>query len=146
MENAWRWTQGTGCVLEVTWIDVLIDLGEARAGTQVDFRGEQFSMRGQVPRVRAYSGISGDELAERWVCPWGGPFGSAYDREFSMLSAPVVFWRSGEQLLTDVGDEQCWEVKRGELCVRSNRATEYESVCVEGCSVFEKDTRSNTGC
>jgi hypothetical protein len=67
------------------------------------------------------SGGAGEETAKKWSVPWGGPFGVAYDRQYSMDIAPKVFWRSGPHLLVDVGDEETWEVCNGWLKAQSKR-------------------------
>ena len=107
------------CGIEVLWTDVLVDFGGVPVRTAVDFKSAELSFRGRVANVRACSGVGGDVLAERWVCPWGGPFGRAYDREVSMLVAPIVVWRCGERILYDVGDEADWDIIGGSLCMRA---------------------------
>lgn len=102
------------CV-ELWWTDVMIDFGELCSDSSVDFGGDDFRISGRLPRVRACSGGTKDMLSEQWTAPWGGPFGYAYDCEYSMLHAPVEFWRSGVRLLTDIGDEYDWEVVMGLL-------------------------------
>jgi hypothetical protein len=104
-----------GCGAEVVWTDVLVDFGEVPFSVVVNFTSDKFLLHGCAPRVRACSGTTRDCLLEYWQCGWGGPFGKAYDREFSMLYAPIEFWRCGERLFTDVGNDFDWEVVCGRL-------------------------------
>ena len=113
-----------GCEAEVLWTDVMVDLGYADAGREIDFGGRAFALGGRLPRVRRCSGVHGEWMSEDWQTPWGGPFGRAYDRELSMLEAPHVFWRIGRRLLVDIGDDEQWEVSDGVLRVARDESKE----------------------
>jgi hypothetical protein len=102
---------------EWVWVDVLVDFGEVNSVVEVDLRSRAMVVRGCLPALRRCSGGHDDWNADRWRTPWGGPFGNAYDCEYSMLIAPLTIWRSGDRLLCDVGDELRWQVVDGQLRV-----------------------------
>jgi len=110
------------CRAEWVWVDVLVDFGEVTSVVEVDLRGSAMAVRGCLPALRSCSGGHGNWNAESWRSPWGGPFGFAYDCEYSMLVAPYEIWRSGQRLLCDVGDELGWQVVAGRLCAPKRSA------------------------
>lgn len=93
----------------VRWTDVLVDLGAVSTRAVLDVRSGCLDVGCCRPLVRACSPWRGcaSPSSPPWALGWGGPFGFAFDRELSMLLAPVQCWRVGVRLLADVGDVLC---------------------------------------